>query len=127
MKATCINLTGRRFGKWLVLGPGKLRTFPSGIQARYWICRCDCGTRHETQGQHLRHGKSRQCNDCANHKRAAFGRSRSRRVGDGRTVSQIALATGVKLNTVYQRFYRGWKPWQLDMRPMACGKRRGSA
>jgi hypothetical protein len=48
----------------------------------------------------------------------------SRRVGDGRTVAQIAHATGLKVDTVYHRLIRGWKPHELGMRPLAKNERR---
>lgn len=43
-----VDLTGRRFGKLLVLGPGETQRSPSGKSVyRGWLCRCDCG-REET-------------------------------------------------------------------------------
>lgn len=50
------NLTGRRFGKLLVLGrivgkPGIAR----------WACRCDCGTFNAPDGTALRHGATQSC------------------------------------------------------------------
>lgn len=53
-----IDLTGKRFGKLLVLeryGYGA-----RGAQIT-WKCRCDCGVEIVTQGSHLRNGASMSC------------------------------------------------------------------
>lgn len=49
-------MTGRRFGRWLVLGYAGKR----GHQI-YWVCRCDCGIEREVQGGMLRNGESISC------------------------------------------------------------------
>lgn len=51
------DLTGRRFGRWMVLGyvgasPGR---------ASYWLCRCDCGTERAVHSSRLRSGDSQAC------------------------------------------------------------------
>lgn len=51
-----IELTGQRFGRWRVLGPGK-RT--GGVV--YWRCRCDCGTTRDAPSAALRDGTSQSC------------------------------------------------------------------
>lgn len=52
-----IDLTGQRFGKWTVLSECKDRSNGS-IK---WLCRCDCGSEKEVNGQSLRRGKSMSC------------------------------------------------------------------
>lgn len=47
-----IDLTGRRFGRWLVWA------FATN---KRWVCRCDCGTVGLIKGQNLRNGRSRSC------------------------------------------------------------------
>lgn len=47
-----IDLSGRKFGRWLVLGR-------SG--GEIWRCRCDCGMERDVAGGHLRLGRSRSC------------------------------------------------------------------
>lgn len=50
------DLTGQRFGKWIVIkyaGHSK------------WLCRCDCGTEQEVQTGGLRFGSTRMCGKCA--------------------------------------------------------------
>lgn len=51
-----IDLTGKRFGKWLVLE----RVSPPG-KPLFWSCRCDCGTVKLVGGQMLRIGESKSC------------------------------------------------------------------
>ena len=50
-----VDLTGRRFGRWLVLSraENKART--------QWLCVCDCGTTKSVQGANLTNGTSISC------------------------------------------------------------------
>jgi len=50
------DLTGQRFGAWMVLRRIKV---PSRFTA--WLCRCDCGTEKPVNAQHLYEGISRSC------------------------------------------------------------------
>jgi lambda repressor-like predicted transcriptional regulator len=52
-----IDITGQRFGRFLVLGPGELRR---GGQL-HWNCVCDCGTFRFVHGGALRRGSSMSC------------------------------------------------------------------
>ncbi len=52
-----IDLTGQRFGRWVVLKKAPPR--PSGNA--YWVCKCDCGTVKEVSGQSLRNRDSTSC------------------------------------------------------------------
>lgn len=52
-----IDLTGQRFGSWLVIGvAGK-----DNRRSFKWLCRCDCGNVKEVQGVSLRMGRSTSC------------------------------------------------------------------
>lgn len=51
-----IDLTGRRFGSWTVLGKGASRR---GLT--HWRCHCDCGADRVVIGVHLRQGRSLSC------------------------------------------------------------------
>src|SRR5262249_2901976 len=53
-----IDMTGQRFGRWLVLAIHSGR-----YRRRYilWLCRCDCGTLRIVLGFCLRQGKSTSC------------------------------------------------------------------
>ncbi len=50
-----INLTGRKFGRLTVLGPGSM-----GCHL-LWICRCDCGVFKEVCGANMRTGLVISC------------------------------------------------------------------
>jgi predicted nucleic acid-binding Zn-ribbon protein len=56
---TLIDLTGKRFGHWTVLQQASARYENS--QVTMWLCRCDCGTVREVNGQRLRDGRSKSC------------------------------------------------------------------
>lgn len=68
-----IDLSGQRFGKWLVLHRDESRQRCSDA---YWICRCDCGAEHPVTGNRLRVGRSRSCKSCSQqvHGHTRFGR-----------------------------------------------------
>lgn len=52
-----IDLTGKRFGHWLVLH----RDTDSSHKNIYWVCRCDCGTIRSVSGTSLRSNISVSC------------------------------------------------------------------
>lgn len=61
-----IDLTGQRFGKWLVISKGES---PSGYEhQQFWLCRCDCGTELVRKGGQLRYaekkGVAQSCQRC---------------------------------------------------------------
>jgi hypothetical protein len=60
------DLTGRRFGKWLVLGPKEKNASrtPDKI-VNLWLCRCDCGTEKMVSRGNLVRKYSTQCKKCA--------------------------------------------------------------
>jgi len=51
------DLTGKTFGRWLVLGLAEKRK--SGRLT--WTCKCSCGTTREVIGATLREGRSKSC------------------------------------------------------------------
>lgn len=51
-----IDLMGKRFGRWQVIGPREKR---NGVSV--WLCRCDCGNEERPSGQSLRNGTSKSC------------------------------------------------------------------
>ena len=59
-----IDMTGRRFGDWLVLQKAE-----SSKKGAKWLCQCDCGTKQEIYGSILRAGNSKSCRECACRKR----------------------------------------------------------
>jgi hypothetical protein len=62
-----IDLTGQRFGSWLVLR--RAADAPGGgssrVRNRRWYARCDCGRERIVYGAALRNGTSRSCRPCA--------------------------------------------------------------
>lgn len=52
-----IDLSGRTFGKWIVLGLGSRIYWGN----RHWLCRCECGTEREVAGTALRNNRSKSC------------------------------------------------------------------
>ena len=58
--AAFIDLTGQRFGRWLVLH--RCETNVRGKPA--WECQCDCGSVYTVSGSDLRCGVSKQCVKC---------------------------------------------------------------
>lgn len=70
-----IDLSGRRFGRLLVIGRDMIRP-----GRPHWLCRCDCGNWHAVAGFALRRGAVVSCG-CARRdpevRRAAW-RTRSR-------------------------------------------------
>jgi len=53
-----IGITGRRFGRLVVL---ELRPERNGDGGTLWHCRCDCGGEHIARGDHLRRGTTKSC------------------------------------------------------------------
>ena len=64
-----IDPSGRRYGKWLVLGKSLSRTRPV-----YWTCQCICGAVRDVQAGSLKNGTSTSCCSCA---RTSHGEARS--------------------------------------------------
>jgi hypothetical protein len=115
LSSSCIDLSGQRFGKLLVLGPGPVKRFPCKQSHRMWRVRCDCGAVSMTLGFQLRQGVSSQCVACGRAASAKWNRAHSTRLPSGRTVAEVALASGVALNTVFQRYKRGWAEDDLGL------------
>ncbi len=54
------DLTGQRFGEWLVLE----RAGKASSGNHKWLCKCSCGNIKEVDGNTLRSGKSTKCRHC---------------------------------------------------------------
>lgn len=52
-----IDLTGRRFGRLLVVNRANKNSFGEAL----WECQCDCGNSHIAKGSSLRRGKCLSC------------------------------------------------------------------
>ena len=67
------DLTGIRFGRWLVLKDAGMKVWHSAGQRRcqhLWLCRCDCGTVKEVYRANLVSGLSTGCSRCQRRGRA---------------------------------------------------------
>ena len=73
-----IDLTGQRFGAWMVI------VYVGGVGS-CWVCWCDCGTIRTLAGGQLRYGTSRSCgcqrNDAISEARTSHGHSKTRMSG----------------------------------------------
>lgn len=59
--SACVELSGRSFGLWLVLGKSTKRGSCGDV---YWKCRCACGKTSDVSSTSLRQGKSKGCHAC---------------------------------------------------------------
>ena len=77
MGSTLIDLTGKRFGRWVVLA----RTMDRGGY-RYWYCECGCGSIGIIEGSSLRRGASLSCGchqkEVASHFNSTHGESKTK-------------------------------------------------
>lgn len=60
MPRPSIDLSGKVFERWTVLGRDPETPHRSGIAAK-WICKCDCGIVRSVGGGRLRNGGSKSC------------------------------------------------------------------
>lgn len=74
-----IDLTGQRFGRWLVLNKTNRRVAGQLL----WRCRCDCGAESDVSGANLRRGLSLGCGCARGRHRVTHGHA-SRRNGRSR-------------------------------------------
>lgn len=56
------DLTGRRFGSWVV--EAKDPAPNSAYKAVYWLVKCDCGNEGSVRGTELINGRSQRCRPC---------------------------------------------------------------
>lgn len=55
-----IDLTGKTFGRLMVLGRAPRQEYSTRTGAR-WLCRCSCGRQTVAYSEHLRNGVTRSC------------------------------------------------------------------
>jgi len=55
------DLTGRVFGRLIVVSLHGTRRYPSVGSRRYWLCRCECGNETIVAGNNLRGGHTTSC------------------------------------------------------------------
>lgn len=69
------DITGRRFGRLLVLTHDHIHYFPSGGGQHFWKCECDCGKTTVANGSSLRRGVTKSCG-CLGRERLAEYRNK---------------------------------------------------
>lgn len=57
----CLDLTGQRYGRLVVLERAANRVTPGGSVLARWICRCDCGNIMTVDATALRSGNTQSC------------------------------------------------------------------
>lgn len=65
-----IDLTGRQFGKWTVVGE-VVGHHPKKVA--YWLCRCECGTEKIVRGSALTGGRTHGCKPCSKRQHGMTG------------------------------------------------------
>jgi hypothetical protein len=66
-----IEMSGKKFGKWVVLN----RSHNSQMGKAMWLCKCNCGREKVIDGTNLRRGNSKSCQNCIN---ITHGKSRTK-------------------------------------------------
>ena len=96
------DLTGRRFGKLVVLHEEGFITGSNGKRRRLWRCQCDCGNTCLVQHQYLTYGDTKSCG-CINS------------VGNI-TITRLLNQYGCKYETEYwfRDFICNTRPYQFD-------------
>lgn len=67
-----IDLTGKRFGKFIIIKRGEDSIRPSGKRETVWLCHCDCGKEFNVGVSHLYNNHTQSCgclHETANQKR----------------------------------------------------------
>ena len=89
-----VDITGERYGRFLVLGKDSERRSISGRTRTYWICLCDCGVRRSVLVTSLRSGGTISCGCYTRDLRQALrdaqklnGKTRLSRIGNKREYS----------------------------------------
>lgn len=103
------NIVGRRFGRdgrlFVIEYTGR-QHYPNAkphLRVRVWCTAC--GKLFVTTAHHLRAGRVDGCPRCS---RIVGADKVSVLLSNGKTIAQVARESGVKLDTVYHRYVRGW-------------------
>jgi hypothetical protein len=118
-------MVGKRYGHLLVVAEAGRRYYTTSKPQRLIRVRCDCGNEYETIAHCVRRTSSR-CAQCWKEDAADYQRAHnSVRLPNGKTIAQVAAASGLDLGTVYRRFLRGWPVEKLGAPLRTNGRRRG--
>lgn len=92
-----IDLTGKRFGKLVVIEQSDLRKNNHIV----WVCKCDCGNEYLVRGNSLRNGTTKHCG-CDRHKYLQNS--------DQNKIRLRGIWRGMK-DRCYNRNHRQYKNW----------------
>lgn len=112
-RARADGWAGKRIGRVRVIGLAGRKWLARSRQSwLLWVVECSvCGGQAVVSTNNLiARSYASGCGPCT---RATMAERCSVKVGGGVTIAQIARATGLKLNTVYQRYHRGWPRHRL--------------
>lgn len=90
-----IDLTGQRFGRWVVIGMGPTQVSEKGNRKLLWRCRCDCGNEANVAGGNLRRGKSMSCG-CLQRERARENTAKRNEIHGCTNTRLFRIWTGIK-------------------------------
>ena len=71
-----IDLTGKRFGRLVVIERADDKFTISGYKRKRWLCKCDCGNEIITDGQSLKQGTTKSCGCLAKEQALINGHNR---------------------------------------------------
>lgn len=85
-----LQLSGRAFGRLVVLGPAPKPPRQGHRSGRWWLCRCACGNERVHYGANLVSGGSTSCGCWRRERTAATGRRRQATRRDTAAAPQAA-------------------------------------
>ena len=101
-KSTFLDLTGKRFGRFIVLNRLPNHITPSGQNLRMWHCLCDCGKEFDVYGSQIKNKKSCGClSEEEKQKKAIEKKKKEAKNKEIRKVARKIIASG-DLDTVDQ-------------------------
>ena len=102
MHPNLIDITGRRFGRLLVIGlAGRFN------RRTHWDCRCDCGSIYRYQGGNLQQGFTTQCKHCRYKYFKRREGKKYRYKGESKTIREWSIELGLPISTIQSRIIRG--------------------
>jgi hypothetical protein len=130
---TAEDLTGRRFGRLLVLGPAPRPAHATDTRGNrhFWACRCDCGNLHVVCDRNLRGDPTRRptrsCGCLRRELAADLGRRDTRFLdwqGQRRSLLEWAALTGISPVQIHGRLRAGWPVERALSAPVRTWTRR---
>ena len=117
-----VTMVGKRYGEVVVMA--RISRPLDRAKQSYVLGRClGCGRQKVFVAQSLRTGAAKRCEDCRRRRQAEWDsrNASSRRLPSGETYLELSERTGVSVNTINQRWLRGWPESDLGL-PVRRGK-----